>query len=127
MSRSIEITGVKEDSTFQITGIFKDEGGVAIPAADLNTAKMWLYDHLGAVINLRTAVDIKNAGPGAIDASGNLTLTLTPADNPIVGTGTEIVERHLLIIEWTWNAGAKKSHENIILVLRQDNKVPTTP
>jgi len=120
-----EITGVREDSTFQITGTFKDEAGVAIPAADLATAKIWLYDHLGTVINSRTAVNILNTGPGVITAGGVLTLTLAPLDNPIVGTGTETVERHLLIIEWTWNAGVKKSHESIILVLTQDDKVPT--
>ena len=126
MSFNTEIVGVKEDSTFRITGTFKDEAGVAIPAADLTTAKMWLFDHLGAVINLRTAVNILNAGPGAIDSSGNLTLTLAPADNPIVGTGTETIERHLLVIEWAWNAGAKKSHEDIYLKVVNDEKVPTS-
>lgn len=125
MSWPTEITGVKEDSTFQVTGIFKDEAGVVIPAADLTTAKMWLWNHVGVVINSRTAVNILNAGPGVVTAGGVLTLTLSPADNPIVGTGTEVVERHLLVIEWTWNVGAKKSHENIILVVMQDDKVPT--
>lgn len=52
------------------------------------------------------------------------TVTLTPADNPIVGTGAAY-ERHLLVIEYTWNAGASKAHENIYLTLVNDEKVPT--
>src|SRR5574341_857594 len=119
------LTGIKEDSTCRITGTFVDEAGTAIPAADLSTVKMWLYDEAGTVINSRTAVNILNAGPGAVDSGGNLVLTLTAADNPIVSTQSTNLERHLLVIEWTWNTGAKKSHENIYLHITDDYKIPT--
>lgn len=119
----VTLEDVREDSTYQVTGTFKDEAGVAIDVADLTTVEMWITDHLGAVINTRTAVDIKNANGGTIDANGLLTLILLPADNPIVGS--ESSERHLLIIEWTW-AATKKSHAAIYLMVVNDAQVPTT-
>lgn len=118
----VTLQDVKEDSTYQVTGTFKDESDVAIAAASLTTVKMWLSDHLGTVINARTAIDILNAGPGVVSSAGLLTLTLLPADNPIVGSDT--TERHLLVIEWTW-ASTKKSHENIFLMLVNDSEIPT--
>lgn len=119
----VTLQDVKEDSTYQVTGTFKDEADVALAAATLTTVKMWLTDHKNVVINTRTAVDILNAGPGAVDSNGLLTLVLVPADNPIVGS--DIIERHLLVIEWTWSAGNKKSHENIFLMVVNDGQVPT--
>ena len=118
----VTLQDVKEDSTYQVTGTFKDGAGVAIPAASLTTVKMWLTDHLGATINSRSATNILNTGPGVVDSAGLLTLTLLPADNPIVGSDS--VERHLLVIEWTW-ASTKKSHAAIYLMVVNDSEVPT--
>lgn len=118
----VTLQDVREDSTYQVTGTFKDEAGVAIDVADLTTVKMWITDHLGVTINSRSGTSIKNANGGVITSSGVLTLTLLPADNPIVGS--EISERHLLIIEWTW-ASTKKSHAAIYLMVVNDSGVPT--
>ena len=120
----VTLQDVKEDSTYQVTGTFKDEADVAIAAASLSTAKMWLTDHLGAAINSRSGTDILNAGPGVVSSAGLLILTLLPADNPIVGPNADSVERHLLIIEWTW-ASTKKSHAPIYLMVVNDSEVPT--
>ena len=125
MSTEIEITGWKEDASFLITGTFTDLAGVAIPAADLATARMWLYDHQGAVINSRSNINFLNTGPGVITSGGVLSLTLDPADSPAV-PDTETVVRRRLILEWTWNGGSKKSHETIILPVTQEAKVPTS-
>ena len=119
----VTLQDVKEDSTYQVTGTFKDEAGVAIADTALSTVKMWLTDHLGATINSRSGTDILNAGPGTVNSVGLLTLILLPADNPIVDS--DILERHLLVIEWAW-ATTKKSHENIYLAMVNDPQVPTT-
>lgn len=118
------LTGVKEDSTYRITAVLKDEAGVAIPQADLTTVKMWLKHSDGTVINSRSDVDINNTGPATIDSSGNLVLVLTPDDNPFLGSG--VVETHILTIEWTWNAGASKSHAEIHLKVENSTHVPTS-
>jgi len=115
----------KEDASYRITGTFRDLAGVAIPAADLDSAKIWLKNKTtDATINGRNGTDILNSGPGTVDASGKLTLDLVPADNPIVDS-TKNWETHILTIEWTWNAGAKKSHEEIHLPVRNAKHVPT--
>lgn len=121
----VTLQDVKEDSTYQVSGTFKDEAGVAIPAASLTTVKMWLTDHLGGVINSHgSGTDILNTGQGVVSSAGLLTLTLLPADNPIVGPNADSIERHLLIIEWAW-ATTKKSHAVIYLMVVNDSAVPT--
>lgn len=123
---SVELKGVKEDSSFQITGVFKDEAGEVVPADDISSLRFWLYDHEEEVINSREDVDILNTGPGTVDDEGNFALTLSPDDNPIVDPSSHRFERHLLVVEWTWALGLKKSHENIYLIVQNDRKIPTT-
>lgn len=115
----------KEDATLIVQATFKDEDDVVVPPDDLNSVKFWLHDQNEVVINSRSDVDILNAGPGVVDANGVLTLTLAPADQPII-SDSNLTEIHILTIEWTWNGGAAKSHEEIHLVVRNSTHVPTS-
>jgi hypothetical protein len=96
---------VNEEGTLRITALVTDELGVAIPGSSLTTMTYTLYDLASdAIINLRSAVDIK----ANVDASGNLVLVLLPADNPIVAP-TKVArgarERHIVLFKWTYATG----------------------
>ncbi len=116
---AIVLRDVKEDSTYLITGVVQDETGAAIASGSIDTFKMWLTDHLGATINSRAGTDISSS----VDGSGDFSLVLTPSDNPIVGTANH--ERHTLVLEWTWDSSADKSHETVFLIVSNDSDIPT--
>ncbi len=101
---------VNKSNTFPISGTFRTETGVAIPLATLTTVTLTLVDrNTGTVINSRDAQNVKNANGCTIDAAGNLTLTLTPSDNPVLGTLNDGAEEvHIGTLQWTWSAGAKE-------------------
>jgi len=101
----------------------EDETETAIPAASLSTCTLLLYDQktqlaspgtTGAVINGRNRQSVLNANGGTIDASGNLEMVLTPADNVIVGTGENQSERHVALFEYTYGVG-KAGKEEILI------------
>ena len=111
---------VKEDSTYLVTGRVEDETGALIGSASLDSFRMWLFGADGNIINSRVNVDKS----GSVSSTGGLSLVLTPADNPIVDS-TKATERHLLVLEWEWDSSADKGHENIYLILGNDDEVPT--
>lgn len=107
------VIGPKADGT---GSVLTDELGVAVPLADLGTVKCWLYvaPETGVVptafINNRSAQDVKNVNGGVITAGGVFSLTLAPADNPMVDASlTE--ETHEVYVEFTYNGGAKTGRQ----------------
>ena len=137
-----------EGTTAQITGIIQDETGAGIAAASLTTLKLTLYDlATDAIINSRTAQDVKNTNGGSVDASGNLTMVLTPADNVILGSASTSkalgdlmaargsqplplggkarsqVETHVALFEFTYSSGTKAGKTEVFLDVLNLNKV----
>lgn len=121
MSQSTQPFEVREASSARLTATIKDETETAIPAVSLSTLTLLLYDQqteldspgsTAAIINSRNRIDILNANGCIVDSSGNLTLTLSPADNVIVNTG-ESSERHVALFEWTYAAGLKGGKEEV--------------
>jgi hypothetical protein len=114
---------IAEGTTAAFTdGVLKDELGVAVPAANVNTIKLWLYKSLGATapstfLNSRNGQSILNANGGTLDASGNFVLTLSPADN-VLASQAVASEPHDAYIEVTYNGGAKTArilwHFNVV-------------
>lgn len=101
-----------EKTSRLFTATIKDEFGVAIPGASLTTLVWTLYtEHTLAIINARTAVDIK----ANVDANGLLSLVLTVADMAIIDD-TLGDERHRILFEWTYGAGLAGKHEARIIV-----------
>lgn len=114
------IATVNERTTARYTVTFEDEAGDPIPAADLTTLALTLYDRAtGAVINSREAQDALNANGVTVSSAGVLAWTLDPADNAVVGeVAVGNVEVHVALFEWTWDSGAKAGrHEVEIAVL----------
>lgn len=119
-------TTVFEGSTCQITATLQDEAGDAIASNDLTTLTLTLYDKkTGAVINSVSDTNILNTGRGSVNGSGVLTLTLTPDDNPIVGSshGAGNIELHIAMLKWTWNEGTKAGHAEILVPVQNLLKV----
>ena len=123
MSQSRQPFHVRESSSARLTATIKDETETAIPAASIDTLTLELYDqrtHLdspgstAAIINGRAGQDILNANGCVVDSSGNLTLTLKPADNVIVNAG-QSSERHVALLKWTYAAGLKAGMEEVLL------------
>lgn len=118
-------TLVPERSTSRYTAVIVDDAEVAIPAASLNTLTLTLYvlDADKTIINSVTAVNILNTGRGAVDSNGNLTITLTAADNQIV-TATRNTETHVALIEWTYDGGTKYGRHEFEFRVQNMSKVP---
>jgi hypothetical protein len=85
-----------------------DGAGAGIPAAALATLTLSLFDAAtGAVVDGVSAVNILNSDRGAVDASGNLTVTLRPADTAIFGAAVlpGRLQYRSMVIDWTYNGG----------------------
>ncbi len=113
----------REASTAKLTATIQDESEAVIPAAQLSTLRLTLYDQAteladpdstAAIINSRTAQNILNANGCTVSTGGVMTLTLTPADNIIVDA-TKSSERHVALIEYTYAAGLKAGKEEILI------------
>jgi hypothetical protein len=104
-------------STARYTAAIVDEGGTGIPAAVLASLKLSLYDaDTGLAVNSISAVNILNTGRGVIDSSGNLTLTLLPADTVTIGSpapdpGT--IQYRSMVIDWVYNGGNSQGRHQV--------------
>lgn len=103
----------------QYTAVLTDEEGVAIDGTILTTMVLTLYnlDSDLTIINSRNDQDVLNTNGVTIDASGNLTWTISPADNAIVNSAAA-AERHVALFEYTWSLGAKAGKHEVILVVK---------
>ena len=101
---------VAEGSTARVTGSFVDLDGEAFKPEQV---LMTLYNvSTGEIINNRSDVDVTSY----VDDSGNLSLELTPDDNPILHKSRE--ESRILLLEWTWDSGLKAGKHEIHFVVR---------
>ena len=81
-----------EDSSSLLSFTWKDYDGTGIAATDITTATMTLINRdTAAVINSRSAVDVSSY----FNESGEFSMTLAAADNPIVGTPDIGYEWHI--------------------------------
>ncbi len=116
--RTILGTAFNELTSVRITAVVVDEAGSPLGSSALTTLKLTLYNLAsGAIINSVNEVSILNAGRGTVDVSGNLVLTLLPADGVIVDDTLKF-ERHLALIEWTYAGGTKSGSKEIEFKVR---------
>lgn len=105
-----------QGTTQRLAWSMTDESGAAIPTASLTTLTATLYVRkTGTIINSRDNESIKNTNGGTY-ADGAATLTLEPDDSPHTGQST--IEEHILLLRWTYNAGAQAGSEEILLRVR---------
>ena len=97
------IGSVNVGETCVITGVIKDYAGTAFQPTTLNFS---LYDkRTSAVINSRDNVSLTPVSD-YVNASGNLTHSLTTADNGIVNDRRR-VETHVIRYVATWSSGTQ--------------------
>ena len=106
---------VRERSTALYAATIQDENETAIPAADLDTLTLTLYDlATGTAINSRSAQNVLNANNVTVSVLGALAWTMQPADNAIIGSPAGKHERHVALFQWTYGSGKAGSYEVII-------------
>lgn len=115
-----EETAILEKKSARLECRLLDDTGAGLAAASLTACTLTLYDRASlALINPSgrpAAQNILNTNGCTIDTAGNLVLQLDPADNALADT-TKERETHVALIEWSWQAGARKGgHEFHLLV-----------
>jgi len=116
-------TRIAEETTRFLAFVIQDEDDVGIPAAELQSLTLTLFDRrTGQILNSRDGVDILNANGGTVDGAGNGELKLTPADN-VIFTAGRVEEDHVALVEWEDANGQVGRH---VILLRVENlaKVP---
>lgn len=121
-----------EGSSYEISWAFEDvlESPVQPPA--ILTATITLYDvYSDSTINSRDGQDIlggDKSGTNNVDIlnTGVATWYVQSLDNIIVGAGT--VEKHIALIEWTWDPedgqGIRNGKVEIPIIVKNLHRVP---
>lgn len=90
-------------SSMVYTGVVVDVDQAPIPGTSLVSMTLTLVDTLtGAVVNGVSQVNILNTGRGAIDALGNLTITLLPDDTALTEAPGAAQMQRSMVIDWTY-------------------------
>lgn len=98
------------DQVLRMTWKAPDANGVLvpIPLADVTALlySLFVHDASNTIINGRDNVNVLNAGPGTYHAtSGLLTITLSAADQAIVGADAPSAEVHKARVKMTYGGG----------------------
>jgi hypothetical protein len=110
---------VGERTSLKVSGSFVDLDGDGFKPTALTAT---VYDAAtGAAIRSRGSVLDVNGG--TVGAGGEFVLELAPADNAIVGSRR--TERHILLLEWTWDGGAKAGRHEIHFSVQNFDRVPS--
>jgi hypothetical protein len=97
---------VNEGSTAIYTAVLQDQDGVIIPLADISTLTISLCTLDGTEINGRTDQNALNANGVTVDALGNLTFVLEPADTAIIfPASTNVFEIHRATFKVVYSGG----------------------
>ncbi|HXG76459.1 MAG TPA: hypothetical protein VNJ53_07815 [Gaiellaceae bacterium] len=115
---------VAERTTLRYEADLLDEAGAVLGPSDLSTLTLTIYalDAARTVVNGVDRVNVLNVGRGSFDpTTKRFRLTLQPADNQLVTNATE--ETHVLLLEWTWAAGAKAGRHEIEIRVRNLDRV----
>lgn len=116
---------VEELASAKVTGVIKDQDGVAVPDTSIDEILMTLYEpSSGTIINGREAITALNDNEVTIDASGNLVFSVEPADNIIVGSAVAVgdVESHTAHFVWS-TGGSEKTATDPFTTVDTDETV----
>jgi hypothetical protein len=86
-----------ESATGQIGGDLVDGAGVAIQLSAFTALVGTLTNHLGAVVNSRSAQNMLNANNATVSAGGAFVLELQVADTAAVEAGPDFQARYLTL------------------------------
>ena len=115
---------LSERSSARYTAILKDEAGVVIPAANINTLTLTLFNLKDeSIINSRSSQNVLNVNNVTIDSNGLLTWSIQGLDNPIVDN-TQAFETHRALFEMVWDSSTKQNKWTIDLTVKNLGLVP---
>ena len=115
-----------EKTLASYSATIRDAAGAVIPTANITTLTLTLYDvETGTIINSRNAQNVHNTNNVTVTSGGVLTWEIQPADNAIIGTRRRAgqYEKHVALFEYSWSSGSKASKHEVILDIRQLDKV----
>lgn len=116
---------LNEGVSATLTGVFKSDTGSLIGSGQMSTLSATLYDKVsGSIINSRNKQNILNTNGGTLDGSGNFAFEFLPADNAILTASIAGAEHHVLLLEWTYQGGAKAGKQEFQMAVRNLSKVP---
>lgn len=102
--------------TAAFRGQLVDEAGAAVGSAALSAFTLKLVDaDDGAIVNGLASQNILNTDRGTVDASGNIVVTLTPADTALL-VSTDKTERRSMVLTFTYTGGKVGKHECQFLI-----------
>jgi len=114
---------VNEGSSAKLTGVLKDQAGNLLGSAGVASLTAELYDK-----NTDTSIfgvkDILNVNGGELDSVGNFAYTFAPSDNAIVTAGVRGYERHILLVEWSYDGGSKAGKQEFEVAVKNLSHVP---
>ena len=116
----METHKVREGTASKYSCTVVDETDTAIEPASMTTMVLTIYDQ-ATDADIVTARDVLNANGGVLGAGGAFSYVFTAADNTI--QGTDSVEKHIALFEWTFNAGARSGKHAIKLMVENLGKV----
>lgn len=101
-------------STLTYKALIQDGFGNPVPSQNLTSLTLSMVEtDTGIIINNINAINILNQDRGAVDASGNLTVTLQPADTAFA-TMLQI-NMYSLILDFVYNGGTGRHQVNFKL------------
>jgi hypothetical protein len=115
---------INEGTSGRYASALTDETGAGIDGAALDSATLTYYDaRTLAVINGRSAQNVKNTNGVTISALGALVWAVAPADTVMVGSGA--MEDHVALFTFTWGGGgAKACTHDVTIRVRNLKLVP---
>ena len=116
---------IHQGTTPKLTFDIEDEDGNAIPAGNLTTLILNLFnldDSDNTVLNNRTDQDVLNANNVTVSSGGAGVWSMQVADTAMVGTDN--IERHRAVFKWTYDSGNKTGDH--IIDMRIRNIIKTT-
>lgn len=90
------------------TASFVDNLGKAVPLGTFTSLTLTLFDDsTGTTVVGNPGVNILNADRGILDALGNFSLSLGPADTAIIGAPLPAgrLQYRSIVLDWTYNGG----------------------
>ena len=131
MALDIASSVILENTTAFWSGVLKDQTGAVIPSSALSALKLTHMVHDTsvlpyAVINTRNQQNVLNTNNVTVDGAGLVTWEMLPVDNIIVDTTLTHAQQegHVSILEFEWNAGARKGKHVINTVITQLERMP---
>ncbi|MDO8357284.1 MAG: hypothetical protein Q7U76_12915 [Nitrospirota bacterium] len=114
---------IDERETPDYSFTLRDSAGIVVPASLIDSATLTVQVvHTGAIVNARSAQNVKNANNVTISEEGRITWSMQPLDAAIADD-TKLIEVHRALFRFVWNGTREKPYE-VDFEIRNLSKMP---